>query len=574
MKKFTKFLVPLLMSGFILASCVWYLFVYDRDFTRDTLLSQARYQDMYGNSRLSAWFYDAAYNFSSHDQNVAIELANQYKQSGNYTKAEVTLTTAIHNAPTAELYTALCKAYVEQDKLLDAVALLKNVSNPEIKAQLNAMRPYTPTADLEPGYYSEYIKLNLTSNGKYLFYSTDGTYPSIAGSYVNGSISLPAGETVLTAIAVGDDGLVSEVAELTYTVTGVIEEVVFADPIMEQALRELIGVSDTKTVYTNDLWEITEFTAPAGVTTFADLSLLSNLTSLTLAEQTIDTLNHLTSLSKLETLDMTGSSFPAEELTLLSNLPALTSLTLADCTLSTIAGLETVQSLQHLDISNNAIRNLDALSQLPALTEVQLAHNAVNDLSALSGLQNLETLNVNYNEVSSLMPLTSCSRLLHLEADHNNLSSLSGVDSMPQLRYLSVDYNQLTDVSILAGNLALENLSIASNTISDISALNTLTKLEVFDFSGNAEITALPAWPDGCAMKTIDGSYNALTSLDVLKSMDELTHVYMDYNQLTNIDALADCFCLVQVNVYGNAIPDVSALRDHDIIVNYDPTVK
>jgi len=48
----------------------------------------------------------------------------------------------------------------------------------------------------------------------------------------------------------------------------------------------------------------------------------------------------------------------------------------------------------------------------------------------------------------------------------------------------------------------------------------------------------------------------------------------MDYNLLTNIDALADNFCLVQVNVYGNAIPDVEKLRDHDIIVNYDPTVK
>ena len=54
--------------------------------------------------------------------------------------------------------------------------------------------------------------------------------------------------------------------------------------------------------------------------------------------------------------------------------------------------------------------------------------------------------------------------------------------------------------------------------------------------------------------------------------MQQLSHVYMDYNLITNIDALADCFCLVQVNVYGNTIEDVSALRDHDIIVNYDPT--
>ena len=49
MKKFMRFLVPLLMILVIIASIGWYLFVYDRDFTRDFLLSQARYQDMYGN---------------------------------------------------------------------------------------------------------------------------------------------------------------------------------------------------------------------------------------------------------------------------------------------------------------------------------------------------------------------------------------------------------------------------------------------------------------------------------------------------------------------------------------------
>ena len=43
---------------------------------------------------------------------------------------------------------------------------------------------------------------------------------------------------------------------------------------------------------------------------------------------------------------------------------------------------------------------------------------------------------------------------------------------------------------------------------------------------------------------------------------------------MTNIDALAENFCLVQVNVYGNEIPDVEELRDHDIIVNYNPTVE
>ena len=86
MKKTAKFLMPLVLGLLIIASIIWYLFIYDRAFTRDTLLNQARYQDLNGNSRLSSWFYDAAYNFSGHDENVAIELANQYKQDGNYTK--------------------------------------------------------------------------------------------------------------------------------------------------------------------------------------------------------------------------------------------------------------------------------------------------------------------------------------------------------------------------------------------------------------------------------------------------------------------------------------------------------
>ena len=83
MKKLTHFLVPVLLFALIVASIGWYLFVYDRDFTRDTLLSQARFHDRYGNARLSAMFYDGAYNFSGHDQNVAIELANQISSANS-----------------------------------------------------------------------------------------------------------------------------------------------------------------------------------------------------------------------------------------------------------------------------------------------------------------------------------------------------------------------------------------------------------------------------------------------------------------------------------------------------------
>lgn len=575
MRKFLKFLVPLVLGAAIAASIVWYLFVYDRDFTRDSLLSQARYQEMYGNSRLSAWFYDAAYSFSGHDQNVAIELANQYKRSGNYTKAEATLTRAIRNAPTPELYTALCKAFVEQDKLMDAVWLLENIGQSQIKEVIDAMRPETPVPDAAPGFYSDYMNLHMTSEeSKYIFFSTDGEYPSIADGLYHGSIPLDAGLTQLRAIAVSESGLVSPIAAMEYTITGIIEEVTFTDPVMEKAIREAIHAGESHRLYTNDLWQITEFTTPEGMATYADLSLLPELTSLTITNQQIDSLSHLSGLTKLVMLNLTGSRFPTEEMAVLAALPSLSSLNLSDCSLSTIDGLDGADSITSLDLSHNSLRKLDVLSGMTGLMELNLSDNAVTSLEALSGLERLVKLTLNHNLVATLSPLSSCIRLKHLEADHNALTTLKGIPNLALLEHLSVDYNELKDVSLLSGSTELKNLSIASNAIDDITALDTLTKLEVFDFSGNLEITSLPKWPEGMPLKTIDGSYNSLESIDALKSMDSLTHIYMDYNQISNIDALADCYCLVQVNVYGNPIPDVKLLREKDIIVNYDPTVK
>lgn len=572
MKKLLHFLVPVLLFALIVASIGWYLFIYDREFTRDTLLSQARFQDEHGNSRLSAWFYDAAYDFSGHDQNVAIELANQYKRDGNYTKAELTLTTAIHSSPTPELYTALSKAFVEQDKLLDAVALLDNVTEPSIKAKLDVQRPMAPVSDYEAGYYSQYMDIHLQSDSaKYIFYTVDGQYPSINGDLYQDFITLPAGETTVYAIAVSESGLVSPVTVLGYTITGIIEEVTFTDEAMEAAIRELIGADANDKVYTNQLWDITEFTAPENAVTFCDLSLMPYLTTLNIRGCTVDSLEHLSSLAKLVVLDLTGSKFPVNEMNVLAALPSLSSLTMAECGLSTIDGLAGARNLTYLDLSHNTLRNLEVLSPMTSLAEIHLNHNAVTDLSALKDLPNLVKLCVNFNALTTLSPISSCVRLSHLEADNNQLTVLSGMEKLPLLSHLSVSNNALTDVSILSGNTELTNLSIASNNIIDISALSTLSKLKVFDFSSN-HVEALPAWPDGYVLTSIDGSYNALTDINGLKNMQQLTHVYMDYNLLTNIDPLADCFCLVQVNVFGNAIADVSALRDKDIIVNYDPT--
>ena len=574
MKKLIHFLVPLLMIVLVIASIGWYLFVYDRAFTRDLLLQQARDNDLKGNTSLSSWFYNLAYGFSGQDENVAIELANQYKASGNYTKAEVTLSKAIRDGATKELYIALCKTYVEQDKILDAVSMLANIPNASIKAELEAMRPAAPQADYPSGYYSQYISVTLSSSeGTTLYYTTDGDYPSIADEPYSAPIELPLGESQVYAVSVADNGLVSPVTILGYTIGGVIEPVIFMDASMEQAIRAALGYDQSHVLYTNDLWQITELEVPSDAMTLEDLIYLTYLENLTVNGRNMSNLQDFAGLNHLKKLNLSGCRFPADSLKTIASLPHLKELNLSNCSLSTLSGLENAESMEILDISNNTIRNLEPLSNMSALSELYLQHNAVANLAVVGGLPELTVLDVSYNALTSIAPLTGNVRLTKLNASNNQIGDVSTAASLPMLAELNLDYNGLTDISGLSGCASLKTLTVSNNQLSSIDALSGMSTLERLDFSYNS-VSSLPDFGANSAMQVIDGSYNALESIDSIAKMADISYVYMDYNKLTSVDALADCFHLVQVNVYGNEIPDVTALTEHDILVNYDPTVK
>ena len=571
MKKFFRFLISLLMGLVVIGFIGWYLFSYDRDFTRDTLLSQARFHDTHGNSRMSSWFYDLAYNFSGQDEHVAIELANQYKADGNYSKAEYTLSNAINDDASPELYIALCKTYVEQDKLLDAVSLLANIGDPNMRAQLDAMRPAPPAADYAPGFYAQYISVSLSCEDGTLFCTTDGEFPSTQDHPYSGPITLSTGETIIYAISVADNGLVSPLTIMGYTVGGVIEPAVFTDPAMELAARQILGVDQNYELYTNDLWSIREFSVPDSAASLADMHLIPYVTTLHIRGCRIESFDDLEGLSKLQVLDLAGSRFDPSCLSSLGAISSLRELILSDCALSDISALSAATTLTKLDLSRNSVRNLEAISAMSMLEELNLSNNAVIGLDALSELNNLRKLDVSHNSLTALSPISTCLKLSYLEAASNLLTDISGVDRLPLLEYLSVEYNKLTDISPLTACTELVELSISNNQVTDLSPLSNMAKLDILDFSYNT-VEALPQWAEGCTLRIIDGSYNALESIDNLAKLDQISYIYMDYNNIKDVTSLANCYRLVQLNVYGNPVKDVDDLTDHDIIVNYDPT--
>ena len=576
MKKSIRIILPIVLALAIVICTGWYLFIYDRAFTRDVLLHAARYFESSGNHTVSAWFYNHAYMQAGDSDAVAIELAEQYKQSGNYTKAEYTLSHAISDGGGVDVYIALSKTYVEQDKLLDAVEMLNNITNKDVKKQLDLMRPAVPTSTPDPlstgAYYTQYITVTISADSGKLYVSQDGEFPSVKEDAYEDGITLKDGKNVIYAVTVLDNGLVSPAAVFGFTVGGVVERVQFADAAMENAFRELLDLDAETPVYTNDLWTIKEFSVPENVTSLEDLRHLAFLEKLEMHSSMTNQFTSLSKLSNLKELSIADTAIGAQELSVIGALPSLTKLSIRGCSLSTTAGLEQAKALLHLDLSNNAVRDITPLSNLQKLQEVNLSHNALNDLSALSSLSSITSLDVSYNNLETLSPVTALTGLKILIAGNNSIQDLNAFQNLTVLEELDLSNNAVTDVTPLASCIALRKLTLSNNTIKDIASLSKLTKLEDFNFSNN-KVTKLPQWSTDCALVNIDGSYNQLDTLVPLQGLKKLNNVFMDYNKgITSVKALASCPVLIQVNVYGTGVRQVSDLTSQSVVVNYDPT--
>lgn len=571
MKKALKVIIPLLLSVAVICSMAWYFLVYDRDFTKDLLLWSARTLEQEGKHELAAWVYNITYEQASFEDDIAIELANQYKTIGNYTKAEYTISEAIASKPTTDLYIALCNLYVQQDKLLDAIKLLDTVSSPEIKAELEAMRPTAPVLSPEAGFYSQYITVEANADGATLFVNTNGEYPTTEKDLYTAPISLPQGETVLYALSVSDNGLVSPLTISGYTIGGVIEKVTFSDPAMETAMRLAIGADENDVIFTNALWNVKSFTIPAEAQTYSDLAYLPYLESLEIPDAANGELVHLKSLSQLTDLHVENGSLSEDELSAIGQLTGLKRLTLSNCGISSIASLSHMNQLQYLDLSQNTIRNLSVIGDMQELEELYLNNNVVTDLTSLSSLTKLRMLDVSYNSLKSVDPIRSITALTYLNFAHNEVSDVRMLTSLVALIELNASYNALTDVTAISSCTALEVLNISNNTVADISGLNTLIKINNLDFSYN-QVKKLPVFDKSCPLVYIDGSYNQIEDLKSLSSLKNLNVVLMDFNEkLASLEPLDSCPRLVKVNAYGTKVSEVRFLTDKSIIVNYNP---
>ena len=515
--------------------------------------------------------YETAVELDPKTPDYVLKLADACIADGSYTKAERSLVSAIRTAPSVELYCKLSAVYVAQDKLLDSQKMLDSITDPAIRAEIDAMRPAAPEFSHESGEYDEYLELTLSGSGGKIYYSMTEQYPSVEAEAYTAPIALPAGETHISAILVGDNSLVSPLVKADYLIVGVVEEVSFASRELESYIRDTLYIARTEPVMTDDLWTVTELTVPESMTDLSDLRYFKNLTTLNIHIAVTADYSFLTELTALETLDLNGCLLSSDAIGYIGSVSSLTSLKLSGCGISNIQPLSALTELTVLDLSQNSISDISALAELKKLTVLDLHSNAVSSLTALKNASDLTELDISENNVTDLTPLSGCTKIETLRAENNRISSVSALSSMAKLTTFTASKNSITDITPLSGCTKLSRLELAENSLTSVEALSAFVNVTYLDIRRN-EITALPTLEATAHLQQFYASYNQLEDISMLKGLPELTYVDVDYNEnVEDIECLASCPLLVQVNAFGTKVKEVTTLTQVGVIVNYNP---
>lgn len=551
MKHALKIILPIiLILALIIGACCFFL-IARRDLTESIFVYWGEHFYEAGRYSRAVSFYKAAMHFAPKDADLAIRLADAYKKSGNYTKAEYTLVSAITQIPdSVQLYVALSKTYVEQDKLLDAETMLGRITNDAVRTQIDALRPAAPVIEPESGNYSEYIDVTVTGASGTVYAVCNSDFPASEQDVYTGPISLEAGESKIVALSVAENGLVSDAVYAGYTVGNVVEEVKLADAGMDAYVRELLGKTAGSAIMSDELWAVEELDLPDTVASLEDLPYFTGLHSLSL--------HHGTGL----------------DLSVLSRLPTLRTLDLSGCTLSTAAmnTIVTLSELTSLNLSGCAVAEIDALIGLQKLETLDLSNNTVSDLTALSALLALRELNLTNNPITSLSNLKNCTELETLYAGQCAITRIAGLADHTKLKTLALSGNKITDISALAGCTAIETLDLSGNSISDISVVSGFKKLVDLNVSSN-QITDLPQFDADTPLWHVDISHNQIESLAGLEGNLAVNFINADYNRVKSVAKLESCIMLVRMNLWDNPVDadEVKQLQDIGILINYNP---
>ncbi|MDL2273804.1 tetratricopeptide repeat protein [Oscillospiraceae bacterium OttesenSCG-928-G22] len=484
-----------------------------------------------------------------------------YYGMGNYTKAEYHLNRGIEYTPArSENYSLLSKLYVEQDKLLDAIALLDGITDPVANRALSSARPREPAFTPPGGTYTARLEVTVDAETD-VFVGRDDAFPTVE-TPLDGSIPIERGETTIRAVAISAEGLVSPLATALYSIDRTVEEIAFADAGIERIARALLSRPEGP-LYSSDLWQISELgnvleeETVVPVRSLADMAHFRGLRTLRLADTAVD-VSTMPSLPALEALSLVRCELRSENLDTFPELPGLISLDLSDNKIVSFAKLPSLPALRELDVSRNVLTDVAPLTGYTSLTTFRADENAISDVTPVMLLRRIETLSIRENRISTVRPLGSVATLRTLDLGENQLTDLTPIAANCGLVTLDVSGNRISSLAPLAPLAELSELRCDRNELASLAGLED-KPLTLLSAASN-RIANLAPLANAALLEELTISNNRISSLTPLADAENLHILRVEQNRVTSVAPLASLANLTELHASGNAIEDYDTL--------------
>ncbi|MDL2293938.1 sigma-70 family RNA polymerase sigma factor [Ruminococcaceae bacterium OttesenSCG-928-D13] len=359
---------------------------------------------------------------------------------------------------------------------------------PVVSPVKSEVEPPVPVveASVEPGEYTEYQAVSLTSASGVVYYSLDGSVPTLEDihnigllddqyeplttvkEYFCPILTVGSGTTEIQAVCYMDDDSISEVYTFEYIISPGDYVINWVDPVVEAGIRQALGKPDGD-IMRSELDYITSVS-------FSFSEVFVN------EEQVVDNTNE--------------NKSDLQSLIDFQHFINLQGLSIYESNLSLLEGIEGVEWLRSVGIGDTNVTDYTPLAALEYLNEIfcgplfdisvlsgkPLEHLAlwggiqVDSLDFVTEFANLEYFSIRESEIVDVGPLQQLPKLKTLALSGLPLIDLTPLRNMESLEALSLRDMAITDLSPLT-NLNLKHLFILDLQVADISPLSSLSNL-------------------------------------------------------------------------------------------------
>ena len=284
------------------------------------------------------------------------------------------------------------------------------------------------------------------------------------------------------------------VSAMAASSAGKISEAGFTQPLIEEAVRIMLGKDEDDPVSSEELSKVTELY-----------------------------ITHDTAFSDIEAFYKAHEKMCAKDFE-------------ARGPITSLQDLKLLPNLRILCLASQQIQDISPLKSLPELFQVELRFNSVSDITPLAGLESLAMVGLNSSPVEDITPLASCKALKCLDLCNAGEYDGSAVALLGDLDFL--DISNSTDSYLYLGGKSITELKLSNTSLTDLSCLCNVKGIKKLEVS-EVQLTDLSEIANHPEITNLRLSGIASTDFSVLLKLPDLKTVSVSTSAKAYIEPVA-----------------------------------